>query len=175
MNANGVPTAGAVQLGTVNTLNHPFEPVPFGFDLYAEFGNERALPLVGNFDPPVTPDATTATTGDFDSDGDTDGADLLAWQRGLGRTGAPLSAGDANGDGVVGAGDLSMWKSGFAAAAATAGMSGNFDGDADVDGADLLKWQRGTVASATLTQWKGNFGRTRRRAPRRWRRRALAR
>lgn len=30
----------------------PFTPVPFGDDLYREFGDEFALPIVGNFDPP---------------------------------------------------------------------------------------------------------------------------
>ena len=45
--------------GTVNTLNHPFSPTPLGQDLYAEFGDEFALPIVGNFDPPAT---TTVTT-----------------------------------------------------------------------------------------------------------------
>ena len=30
-----------------------FQPVPFGNDQYMQFGDEFALPLVGNFDPPV--------------------------------------------------------------------------------------------------------------------------
>ena len=30
-----------------------FTPVPFGNDLYAQFGDDFALPVVGNFDPPV--------------------------------------------------------------------------------------------------------------------------
>ena len=44
--------------GTTNTLellNHAYSPTPFGFDVYAEFGDELALPLVGNFDPPTSP------------------------------------------------------------------------------------------------------------------------
>jgi hypothetical protein len=32
-----------------------YKPVPLGNDLYASFGDEFALPIVGNFDPPVTP------------------------------------------------------------------------------------------------------------------------
>ncbi|MCG8450232.1 MAG: Ig-like domain-containing protein, partial [Pirellulales bacterium] len=40
-------------MGTLFALDHPFEPDPFGNDLYAEFGNELAAPIVGNFDPPV--------------------------------------------------------------------------------------------------------------------------
>ena len=31
-----------------------FTPQPFGDDLYAQFGDEFAMPIVGNFDPPVT-------------------------------------------------------------------------------------------------------------------------
>lgn len=31
-----------------------FTPVPFGDDLYAAFGDEFAIPVVGNFDPPIT-------------------------------------------------------------------------------------------------------------------------
>ncbi len=38
--------------GSVNTLNHPFTPEPFGSDIFAQFGDEFALPVVGNFDPP---------------------------------------------------------------------------------------------------------------------------
>ncbi|MFO0915154.1 MAG: dockerin type I domain-containing protein [Pirellulales bacterium] len=37
-----------------------FTPVPFGKDLYAHLGEQFALPVVGNFDPPV---ATAASSG----------------------------------------------------------------------------------------------------------------
>jgi len=37
-----------------------FKPVPFGPDLFASFGDEFAVPLVGNFDPPVVPAAAGA-------------------------------------------------------------------------------------------------------------------
>ncbi len=39
--------------GTVVTLDHAFSPAPLGQDLFARFGSEFAVPLVGNFDPPV--------------------------------------------------------------------------------------------------------------------------
>ena len=39
-------------VGTVTTLNHAFSPVPLGNDLFFQFGDELALPVVGNFDPP---------------------------------------------------------------------------------------------------------------------------
>jgi hypothetical protein len=98
--------------GTINTLNHPYEPVPFGRDLYAEFGNERALPLVGNFDPPVaaagstTPPVTPATSPDLNGDGAVNGNDFLAWQRG-----------GAN------AATLSQWKSAFGQGSTTAAVT----------------------------------------------------
>lgn len=43
--------------GTVDTLNHPFDPAPSGGDLAVSFGDSRALPLVGNFGPAVLQDA----------------------------------------------------------------------------------------------------------------------
>ena len=39
--------------GQVNTLDHHFSPIPLGDDLFAQFGDEFAVPIVGNFDPPV--------------------------------------------------------------------------------------------------------------------------
>ncbi len=47
---------------------------------------------------------------DFDGDGDIDGKDFLAWQRGFG-TGTTLAQGDANGDGMVDSTDLNIWQS----------------------------------------------------------------
>jgi hypothetical protein len=48
---------------------------------------------------------------DFDGDGEVTGADLLAWQRGLGSTAATLMQGDANSDGIVDSRDLAVWQS----------------------------------------------------------------
>lgn len=45
------PLAGP---GNVNALNHAFTPVPFGKDIFAQFGDEAAMPVVGNFDPPTS-------------------------------------------------------------------------------------------------------------------------
>lgn len=56
--------------------------------------------------------ATANVTGDFDEDGDADGADFVLWQRGLGKTiGAKLNEGDGDRDGDVDAVDLSLWQS----------------------------------------------------------------
>jgi len=49
--------------GTVNTLDHQFSPAPLGQDLSARFGSATELPLVGNFDPPVTSGASEASLG----------------------------------------------------------------------------------------------------------------
>lgn len=60
--------------------------------------------------------ASVGNRGDFDSDGDVDGADFLVWQRTLGATVSPLGSGaDGNANGVVDAGDVTIWKSGFSA------------------------------------------------------------
>jgi hypothetical protein len=46
----------------VNALNHPFSPTPLGTDIFSQFGDEFALPIVGNFDPPVAKPATPQPT-----------------------------------------------------------------------------------------------------------------
>ena len=51
---------------------------------------------------------------DLDSDGDVDGADFLAWQRGFGKTaGASVADGDTNGDEAVNGLDLSVWQQNY--------------------------------------------------------------
>jgi hypothetical protein len=115
------PAATRRIAGTITTLDHPYKPAPFGKDLYAEFGNEQALPVAGNFDPPVTSTSKPPITsvapvlaGDLDGNARVDGADFLLWQRGLGRNGTSApSSGDANGDGMVTHGDMGMWRENF--------------------------------------------------------------
>lgn len=63
------------------------------------------------------------SNGDFDGDGDVDGADFLTWQRGLGLTGQPdATTGDADDDGDVDAADLALWKSHFGGTPAVAAV-----------------------------------------------------
>jgi hypothetical protein len=51
---------------------------------------------------------------DADNDGDVDGADFLAWQRGFGQNdGTAVADGDFNFDGQVTAGDLAVWETQF--------------------------------------------------------------
>ena len=48
---------------------------------------------------------------DFDGDGDVDGRDFLAWQRGFSSPSPTLNDGDANQDGFVDGDDLAVWQS----------------------------------------------------------------
>jgi hypothetical protein len=58
--------------------------------------------------------AATRIPGDFDSDGDVDGADFVAWQTNFPKPGgALLSEGDADGDGDVDGADFVVWQTNF--------------------------------------------------------------
>lgn len=59
---------------------------------------------------------------DFDGNGDVDGRDFLAWQRGYGKANPALSDGDANGDGAVDGSDLSLWQEQYATPAPIEGL-----------------------------------------------------
>ena len=71
--------------------------------------------------------------GDFDHDGDVDGADFLIWQR------TPT------------VGSLADWQTNFL------GAEIDFDRDGDVDGADFLTWQRDPTLGS-LSDWQANYG-----------------
>ena len=58
---------------------------------------------------------TPEPTGDFDNDGDIDGADFLAWQRGFGKTDAERTDGDSDLDHDVDAEDLLTWSDQYGA------------------------------------------------------------
>lgn len=59
-----------------------------------------------------------AVPGDFDSDGDVDGADFVAWQTHFPMaSGATLAQGDADGDGDVDGADFVVWQTYFPTAA----------------------------------------------------------
>lgn len=56
--------------------------------------------------------------GDYDVDGVVNGADFIAWQRGLGTAPASPGAGaDGDGDGLIGGGDRWAWSDNFGSAA----------------------------------------------------------
>jgi hypothetical protein len=55
-----------------------------------------------------------AIPGDFDGDGDVDGADFVAWQTNFPKaSGATLAQGDADGDGDVDGADFVVWQTNF--------------------------------------------------------------
>lgn len=56
----------------------------------------------------------SAPTGDFDGDGDVDGADFVAWQTNFPATGgASRASGDSDEDGDVDGADFAVWQTGF--------------------------------------------------------------
>jgi hypothetical protein len=62
----------------------------------------------------VAPDAPPPHAGDFDSDGDVDGADFVAWQTNFPKpSGAVLADGDADADGDVDGADFVVWQTNF--------------------------------------------------------------
>lgn len=58
---------------------------------------------IGAYEAQITPSA------DFDSDGDVDGADFLAWQRGFGTANAGRADGNSDDDTDTDASDLAVW------------------------------------------------------------------
>ena len=96
---------------TIVTLNHPFEIVPFGNDIAAEFGDELALPIVGNFDPPAQKtliQPSSGVPGDYDGSGSVTTADSQVWRGTYGSTTNLIADGSQNG--VVDAGDYVLWR-----------------------------------------------------------------
>jgi hypothetical protein len=112
------------QPGEVNTLDHLFTPVPFGTDLFAQFGDENAMPLAGNFDPPVADNggvvgslSNEQNPLDTTVDGELTARDALVVINALGRSNLSQISGsqsavasllegyrlDASGDGVISA------------------------------------------------------------------------
>jgi hypothetical protein len=79
--------------------------------LGAAFNTAGAHDLV--FQYAVVPQGTIDS--DFDGDGDSDGADFLTWQRGVGTTGAGATkaAGNADGDTDIDGADLTVWRGEF--------------------------------------------------------------
>ncbi len=89
--------------------------------------------ISSTYDFTIRLQAVPVSTGDFDQDGDVDGADFLIWQR------EPT------------VGSLADWQTNFL------GAEIDFDRDGDVDGADFLTWQRDPTLGS-LPDWQANYG-----------------
>jgi surface-anchored protein len=61
--------------------------------------------------------------GDYDEDGDVDGADFLLWQRQLGSAVPAGTAADGSGNGVVDEADLGVWRDNFGAQSSSGSAS----------------------------------------------------
>lgn len=102
---------------------------------FGEFGlGLHGLGQIGEVEDYVIPKLVVVPVHgpDFNGDGDVDGGDFLALQRGFGLlTNALPGNGDANNDGAVGMDDFYMWQQGFTGgtAALAAGQSGGSDDD----------------------------------------------
>lgn len=109
------PNVGdSFEILTANSVSGMFADVDdtfVDFDFEAIYEPTRVLLTVTGRAPPVT--------GDFDGDGDVDGADFLAWQQNYGKSpNADPEDGDANGDGDVDDLDFADWKLGFGSSTA---------------------------------------------------------
>ena len=114
-----LPGSPAIDMGDPSVLSDPTEFDQRGSG-FARVANGRID--IGAFELQNVPSTNSA---DFDTDGDIDGADFLAWQRGFGTIAPNATAadGDANGDQAVDAADLVVWEDQFGQPAAVAAMS----------------------------------------------------
>lgn len=182
--------ARASAIGTANLLDHPFETAPFGDDIFAVFGDELALPIVGNFDPPVgspanvqaaalNASAVVASSGDYDQNGVVNTDDYRLW-RGTYGSRDDLRA-DGNRDGLVDGADYSVWRDNLtppplvpASVQVALVMPGDYDANGRVDTTDYQIWRRsyggdnlsadgngdGSVDAADYSVWRDRLGAT---------------
>ncbi len=155
-NNNGVFEASEKVISNVALLPGPNDvtfQIPAGMALtdifarfrYGEFGIDSVTgpALIGEVEDylvPLAPGVVPAVIEhgpDFDEDGDVDGRDFLAWQRGFGITnGAAPSQGDANSDGKVNGLDLQQWRTDYGTTSAPLVVALTAGGDEDEDSAN---------------------------------------
>ena len=111
-------TISAVQLPAGYSLTEPLSTTipPGDSDSFTVVLDTTA---VGNWTGQIALLSNDRVAADVDADGDVDGANFLAWQRGFGKATPTVAQGDANGNGAVGADDLLLWQQQFGAATET--------------------------------------------------------
>lgn len=125
---------------------------------FGEFGlGLTGLGLLGEVEDYLLPKLVVAPVHgpDFNSDGDVDGSDFLALQRGLGiQTNALPGNGDANNDGAVGMDDFAMWLNGFTGgtAALAAGQSSGGGGPDAPLAAAIAPQLQSSIAETTIDE-----------------------
>jgi hypothetical protein len=106
--------ASIVKAGAIQTLTIPIDSmlvITLPPEQTSGIPITANLHLVGQL---VATATLPAVPGDFDSDGDVDGADFVAWQTNFPKaTGATLSQGDADGDHDVDGADFVVWQTNF--------------------------------------------------------------
>jgi hypothetical protein len=108
---------GGANFVTMNATPH----VITGFNALGMYGGSARTrtPATLTYDNLLYFTPNVAATGDFDSDGDVDGADFIAWQTHYPTAaGGTLATGDADGDGDVDGIDFATWQASFPAAPA---------------------------------------------------------
>jgi hypothetical protein len=96
-----------INVAGVQALNYATWEVRYG-----PSGTGKSLPW--NVDNIQAIPPATAHPGDFDGDGDVDGADFVAWQTNFPKqSGATLAQGDADADGDVDGADFVVWQTNF--------------------------------------------------------------
>ncbi|MBL9161161.1 MAG: hypothetical protein JNL18_00305 [Planctomycetaceae bacterium] len=99
----------------------------------------------------LSPDPVAMTTGDYDQNGVTDGADFLKWQRAFGSADV---TNDGDNDGTVGNGDLDAWEDNFGAPESASPSSGVAAAVATI----LADEEAGTDGASTTTTSQGSLG-----------------
>jgi hypothetical protein len=105
----------AMKIGATNGAHDPEDETDLGItgllDDVRVYDHQLSATEVGDLYAMANP---PAKAGDFDGDGDVDGADFVAWQTNFPKaTGATLAEGDADGDGDVDGADFVVWQTNF--------------------------------------------------------------
>ena len=125
---NGGPTETHALLAGSPAIDAGDPTILFDANEFDQRGARFVRVFGSRIDIGAVEDQPIAASADFDTDGDIDGADFLAWQRGFGTASPTHSEGDADNDNDVDATDLGIWQTNYGGgtlliAAATSGPS----------------------------------------------------